>query len=573
MNNIIFIFFRPKSDLRLVLVFAGLFWFGAVALRAIDRYVVEPGTIADGNGGVYTNWDIAATQIQWAVDAATNAGDTVRVSNGVYLLTNQIVVTNAIKLQSTNGPDGTIVNGGFVFGATGATTNNRCLYMSNAAAFVSGFTFSNGACTNIGGAGVWMGRGVLSNCTVCNCTLFQPTNTSGLYFGGGGVVTYGASTVKTCRIIGNTVTNPPTILSGNTPGYGGGIYCKDGGYLIVNCLISNNLEYGDVSSGGYAAGAFLGNGTIQSSLICNNSNRFGGGGAYLDNTIMIGCTVAVNWASDAGGCYMLRGTITNCVVSNNTGRGIFAVPNTVSATAAIKNTAIAGNTREGLYMYNTKGTNMVSDCIIENNMSNGVTMIQIGRSLYLLNCVVRNNNGGGVKCQNGTIRNCLIAGNINAGNLGGLLLTTSENGGSTASVSSCTIASNQSTMAGAGIRLENTNSTLHISSCIVYSNGVDGTNDLYDKYAPTNYNNIQYSCLGTNPGFTGMVIIVADPQFKNFTGGNFRLAGNSPCVNRGSNETWMTNSYDLEKNQRIRYGTVDMGAYERINEGAIYTIH
>jgi len=31
---------------------------------AADRYVVEPGTIADGQGGIYTNWAIAATQIQ-----------------------------------------------------------------------------------------------------------------------------------------------------------------------------------------------------------------------------------------------------------------------------------------------------------------------------------------------------------------------------------------------------------------------------------------------------------------------------------------------------------------------------
>jgi len=79
--------------------------------------------------------------------------------------------------------------------------------------------------------------------------------------------------------------------------------------------------------------------------------------------------------------------------------------------------------------------------------------------------------------------------------------------------------------------------------------------------------------VGANPGFTGTVIIVADPKFKNFAGGNFRLAGNSPCVNTGSNEPWMTNVYDLNKNQRIRYGVVDMGAYERINEGVIYTVY
>src|ERR1035437_4128236 len=87
------------------LTVVGLLWFGALALQAADRYVVAPGTPGGTNVGPYTGWTTAATQIQWAVDAAVVAGDTVWVSNGVYMLTNQIVVTNAITLRSTNGPN------------------------------------------------------------------------------------------------------------------------------------------------------------------------------------------------------------------------------------------------------------------------------------------------------------------------------------------------------------------------------------------------------------------------------------------------------------------------------------
>jgi len=564
-------FFRPKNGLSLVLVLAVLFWFGALALRAAGRYVVAPGT-GGTYAGPYTDWGIAATQIQWAVDAATNAGDTVWVSNGVYLLTNQIVVTNAIKLQSTNGQDVTIVNGGFVFGATGATSNNRCLYMSNVSAFVAGFTFSNGACTNFGGAGVAMGRGILSNCTVCNSTLFQPTNTGGLlYFGGGGLMTYGSSTVLTCRIINNTVTNPTTVLSGQTTATGGGLYCRDGGYYVFNCIVSNNVIYGG-SASSPVGGAHLGNGTIQSSLICNNSNRVGTvGGVYCDIVTMIGCTVAVNWASSAGGCYMWRGTLTNCVISSNIGAGVYMEPNTASAIPTVKNSTIAGNMREGIYINSTTGTNIVSDCFIEDNMSNGVTMYQNNTNQNLINCVVRNNRAGGVRCRLGTVRNCLIACNTNAGPWGGLFM---QAGGDRASVTACTITSNQSTGAGAGVRIEvSAASAISFSSCVIYSNGVGGTNDMYDANAPVNYGRLQYSCVGTNPGFTGAVIIVADPLFENFAGGDFRLSGHSPCVNTGSNEPWMTNAYDLDKNQRIRYGIVDMGAYERINKGTYYTVH
>lgn len=53
--------------------------------------------------------------------------------------------------------------------------------------------------------------------------------------------------------------------------------------------------------------------------------------------------------------------------------------------------------------------------------------------------------------------------------------------------------------------------------------------------------------------------------------GGFRdiLCGHR-AVNAGTNQSWMTNSYDLDGRKRIRYGTVDMGAYEMIYGGTLY---
>jgi len=67
-------------------------------------------------------------------------------------------------------------------------------------------------------------------------------------------------------------------------------------------------------------------------------------------------------------------------------------------------------------------------------------------------------------------------------------------------------------------------------------------------------------------------VIYADPLLVDMFVTNCRLRANSPCVNAGYNENWMTNAVDLDGKQRVRYGTVDIGAHETIYEGAIYRL-
>ena len=82
-----------------------------------------------------------------------------------------------------------------------------------------------------------------------------------------------------------------------------------------------------------------------------------------------------------------------------------------------------------------------------------------------------------------------------------------------------------------------------------------------------------YNCCTYPSPDLGVDNITNAPLFANTNIANYRLSANSPCVNTGTNWSWMTNTFDLDGKQRIRYGTVDMGAYERIYEGSIYKFH
>src|ERR1035437_845150 len=145
------------------------------------------------------------------------------------------------------------------------------------------------------------------------------------------------------------------------------------------------------------------------------------------------------------------------------------------------------------------------------------------------------------------MRNCLIMGNQQGP---GIWINVSS---TNALISGCTIVSNYyGASYGAGIRVQSPSGTI-ISSCIICSNTASyGVyNDVYDNVSPANINAIIYSCLGTNPGFTGAGIITGNPGFVDFAGGNYRLAANSPCINTGSNEDWMTGAVDLDGRPRI----------------------
>ena len=69
------------------------------------------------------------------------------------------------------------------------------------------------------------------------------------------------------------------------------------------------------------------------------------------------------------------------------------------------------------------------------------------------------------------------------------------------------------------------------------------------------------------PVFTGC--IYDSPLFVNRYGGDYHLQQNSPCIDSGDNSPVSTDAIDLDGNQRVINGTVDIGAYESVQSIAV----
>lgn len=165
--------------------------------------------------------------------------------------------------------------------------------------------------------------------------------------------------------------------------------------------------------------------------------------------------------------------------------------------------------------------------------------------------------GGAALSDNSGLRNCLIVSNIG----GGIRF---RSGTTNHSVNNCTIAAN----IGTGAYWESNCKTSIVINTIIYQNSGSSSN-WYILSSPTVF--FTNCCTAPLTGLTGAGNIDSSPAFADTNMGNYRLSSISPCINTGMNQDWMTNAVDLDGRMRIRYGIVDIGAYETIYKGAIFT--
>ena len=261
-----------------------------------------------------------------------------------------------------------------------------------------------------------------------------------------------------------------------------------------------------------------------------------GGTKYSGNTIY----------NQSGGGLLIEGSciITNCIVSNNKakqGCGIYCNG------AQIANCEIINNSRS------------MFDYSLRYNESGGGIYCTNG---VVNNCIVTDNElqrGGGIFCINSSINNCMINNNsvswnaswVGDGNGGGVYCNESI-------FNNCTIINNHAQEKGGGI--------FHKGNSFFYNSII------YNNYATNSQNYANYNDSGTYeycctfPFIEGEGNITNNPEFIDTANGDFHLFESSLCIDSGTNMSWMWSVTDLDGNDRIINGTVDIGAYEAIPE-------
>ena len=324
----------------------------------------------------YTSWSTAATNIQDAVDWAVT-GDQVLVTNGTYQgtsrvspdgITNRVVITNAVSLQSVNGSAVTFIDG---------SNSVRGVYLTNGAA-LTGFTVLKGKATTTYGGGVCCAS---TDCQVSGCLI---TYNSAKY--GGGIY---SGIVSNCTISSNVV-----VFAGS----GGGAYNS----TLLNCILTGNSTTVNGGSGAGAVGGFLSNCAINNN-ICNGSGSTVGGG--VSGSVLTNCTLTGNRVTGAGsgggGAY--ASVLNNCTLSNN--RCDFGGGGAYNCT--LTNCTLASN----IASYGGGGVSggTLVNCVLRNNTSLGGYGGGVYWTTTLINCTLVGNSagygGGGYSC---TFYNCIV---------------------------------------------------------------------------------------------------------------------------------------------------------------------
>ncbi len=311
---------------------------------------------------------------------------------------------------------------------------------------------------------------------------------------------------------------------------GGAILCEAAGPTIRNCILTNNAT---VQTGG---GMHNGNEANPTVIDCT----FTGNAAGLGTTIGGGGMSNVDSSP----------TVIDCVFEANTSRTAGAGMANKNANPIVIGCTLEDN--EGTGMENTLSNPTLVNCAFRTNL--GAGMNSSWTSVSLVNCAFVGNQGSGIRnwAADVALVNCTVRNNTTGGRIGGGIFN-SGGGPSTATLVNCIVWGN------------------------VAEDATDETAQLGTK--EDGVFNVTYSCIQDDDPddasvFPGVGNIDDDPRFV--AADNARIRGDSPCVDTGDNtaippdafdldddgDTAESTPFDLDGDERIAEGVVDMGAYE-----------
>ena len=142
-------------------------------------------------------------------------------------------------------------------------------------------------------------------------------------------------------------------------------------------------------------------------------------------------------------------------------------------------------------------------------------------------------------------------------------------------VESCTIADNIGVKSGATAGLFSSwRENMDVVNSILYGNLTDGQNSNWERIGTASGVVFLNCCTVPTAGIPGSDNLEADPLFLAPEEDCYQLKGNSPCINIGIMQGWMTDAIDLDGRPRIdRFSKlVDIGAYEYIPVGTMFNL-